>query len=61
VWVGLRMYTLPNVQTGGTQQVEANSLEEAERMAEKAGTWNPSAGTLGLGFAPAHGSLCTGH
>jgi hypothetical protein len=38
---------LPNTRDGGTQQIPADSLEDAEQKALAAGTWNPSAGTLG--------------
>jgi hypothetical protein len=38
---------LPNTRDGGTQHIQANSIEEAEQQALAAGTWNPSAGTLG--------------
>jgi hypothetical protein len=55
VWVGLRLFTLPNVMTGAQQHIAAGSLQEAEQMAEAAGTWNASAGTLGAGFQPVPG------
>jgi hypothetical protein len=55
IWVGLRLFTLPDIVTGTAQQIAANSLEEAEHMAEAAGTWNSSAGTLGEGFQPVPG------
>jgi hypothetical protein len=38
---------LPNTRDGGVQEIEANSLDEAEQVASAAGTWNPAAGTLG--------------
>jgi hypothetical protein len=38
---------LPNTRDGGVQEIDANSLEEAEQLALAAGTWNPASGTLG--------------
>jgi hypothetical protein len=38
---------LPNTRDGGAQEIDANSLEEAEQLALAAGTWNPASGTLG--------------
>jgi hypothetical protein len=40
-------YTLPNTQTGGSQQISANSLADAESQAQATGTWSPAAGTYG--------------
>src|SRR5262252_9609655 len=40
-------YTLPNTQTGGAQQIQAGSLQEAQQQAQAAGTWSPAAGTYG--------------
>jgi len=40
-------YTLPNTQTGGAQQIQAGSLQEAQQQAQSAGTWSPAAGTYG--------------
>jgi hypothetical protein len=50
--IGLSSFTLPDIQKGGVQQVVAASLEEAEQIALAAGTWNPSAGTLGAQSEP---------
>ncbi len=40
-------FTLPNTQTGGSQQIQANSLADAQSQAQSAGTWSPAAGTYG--------------
>jgi len=40
-------FTLPNTQTGGSQQIQAGSLQEAQQQAQSAGTWSPAAGTYG--------------
>jgi len=40
-------FTLPNTQTGGAQQIQAGSLQEAQQQAQAAGTWSPAAGTYG--------------
>jgi len=42
-----KVVTLPNIVTGGTQDILAFSLEDAEKIALSAGTWSPAAGTLG--------------
>ncbi|MBV9329802.1 MAG: hypothetical protein JO352_39365 [Chloroflexi bacterium] len=49
VTIELARFTLPDIQTGGVQQIPAATLEEAEQIALAAGTWNPKAGTLGAG------------
>jgi hypothetical protein len=43
----LQIFELPDTHSGGVQQITATSLEEAEQIAIAAGTWSPSAGTLG--------------
>jgi hypothetical protein len=52
VRIGLSSFTLPDIQKGGVQQIVAASLDEAERIGLAAGTWNPSAGTLGAKSEP---------
>ena len=46
VYVGM-WFSLPNTRTGGAQEVQAASLEQAEEIAQAAGTWTPGAGTFG--------------
>ncbi|MBV9325034.1 MAG: hypothetical protein JO352_14735, partial [Chloroflexi bacterium] len=41
------IFDLPDTRNGGVQHISAYSLEAAEQQAIAAGTWNPSAGTLG--------------
>ena len=38
---------LPNTRDGGVQQIQADSIEQAQQQALAAGTWNPGAGRLG--------------
>jgi hypothetical protein len=59
-----RVITLPDIKSGGVQQVVAESLQEAEQKALAAGTWNQAAGTYGnvsvavLNRYPAAETLC---
>jgi hypothetical protein len=61
-----RLFELPNTRAGGTQQIRATSLEEAEQIAIQQGTWAPGAGTLGddavtaLSHYPPADELCRG-
>ncbi|MBV9597050.1 MAG: hypothetical protein JOZ87_09300 [Chloroflexi bacterium] len=43
--IGEATYILPDIRTGGAQQITATSLEEAEQHARDAGTWTPEAST----------------
>jgi hypothetical protein len=58
------VFDLPNIRDGGVQHITAYTWEEAEQKALDAGTWNPSAGTLGpdsktpLVDAPSADHLC---
>jgi len=45
----MAQFSLPNITTGGSQTITANTLADAETQAQQAGTWNPGAGTYGAG------------
>lgn len=47
-------FTLPNTQTGGSQQIQANSLADAQAQAQSQGTWSPAAGTYGANSVGAY-------
>jgi hypothetical protein len=48
-YVGAATYLLPDARTGAYQQVRATSVQEAERQAAAAGTWDPAVAD-GLNF-----------
>jgi hypothetical protein len=64
--LAMRLFELPDTRAGGTQQIQAPTLEEAEQIAIARGTWTPGAGTLGTdAFAdithyPPAENLCRG-
>jgi hypothetical protein len=49
VFVGAATYLVPNIRTGGYQQIRATSIQDAEQLAAAAGTWDASAAS-GLSF-----------
>jgi hypothetical protein len=51
----MAQFNLPNIQTGGSQTINANTLQDAMNQAQSAGTWNPGAGTYGANSSPGGG------
>jgi len=56
----MAQFSLPNTQTGGSSTITANSLAEAENIAQNQGTWNPGAGTYGANSTLGGGGTPTG-
>jgi hypothetical protein len=43
VVIGFRRFMLPDTQSGGMQDIQAASIEDAEKIAQSRGTWAPAA------------------
>lgn len=56
----MAQFSLPNTQTGGSQTITANSLQDAMNQAQSQGTWNPGAGTYGANSIIGGGGTPTG-
>ena len=53
-------FALPNIQTGGSQTITANTLQDAQNIAQSQGTWNSGAGTYGANSILGGGGATTG-